>query len=366
MTQTFRLRRFTLTLAVLASFPPAVPAYPMHSDAQGDPATTLDTVQVRAGSGPEVWRFTKGGTTVMVISSLQPLPLDLTSSNPAIANRISVASAVLGPEGVVIGEGIGILRGLTLWPSIRNTKYLRDGRSVTDVLTPTEAARWNELKQRYLPRERRIDALLPMYAAWKLHEAALSAHGLGSRGSVSKLISDAAHARRVPVIDARYRLSIGNPKRAVAGFQVPADQDLNCFRRTMADLTPWLDAAPAIADAWFEGHTAEAGSLLSSAPRPARCWSQLTNEAIARGEGVDLDAATAASWRQALREASDVYPVILTALPLEDLLAGRGRVADLRKMGFLPVTEDDDPPPHGQQTHTPKAPPQANGNALRP
>src|SRR5688572_9697510 len=173
-----------------------------------------------------------------------------------------------------------------------------------------------------------------MYAAFELYRAALEAHALSSSDVVGPVIRDAAKARRIPVIDARARLAIHDPRKAVRSFDVPREDDIACLSDTLDRMEAWWPAAQAASDAWASGHLAAAGSARAQAPVRA-CWSKLTNETIARGQGIqDLDAHVRNAWRDGLRKATSEHDVVFATIPLRDALDGTGLAAVLEAEGF--------------------------------
>lgn len=304
-----------------------------HAGDGAQPVTELPTVKADA-SGPPIWRFVRGDRTVLVLGTLQPLPRDVAFVDTGLQSALAASGAILGSEGVDIGADIGLFRGLTLWPSIRKTKLIEGGKRLADVVPAEDYRRWSELKARYLPGNDGVERLRPMYAAWQLYEAALSARGMAPGSPVSRQISSSARKLDLEIVDARYQVKVRNPKEAVTSFEVDREADLACFRRTLHDLEPWLDAAPAIADAWSRGDTATTSAILETTPRLGRCWARLTNEAIAQAEGVDAARAAREQWRAALERATREHPVLFTTLPLDELLDGQGSAQALQAAGF--------------------------------
>ena len=147
---------------------------------------TLEAIVVRGDqSGPSIWKFSRGNKVVWVLGTFQPLPKNTTFNPTQIEKRISESEIVLGPQGLVVGDNIGIFKGLTLWPSIRRNKFNADGKSLKDVLPPATYARWIQLKLKYLGNDRGVERLRPMYAASELFEAALEKTNLETANLVS-------------------------------------------------------------------------------------------------------------------------------------------------------------------------------------
>ena len=299
------------------------------------PAKDLAPVNVSGTQqGPVIWRYSKVGNVVLVVGTVQPVPDGLDFPHFGIERGVAGSGAVLGSEGVVVGEGIGLFQGLTLWPSIRKTKLIGDGKTLADVLSPDDLALWSELKARYMPNDRDVEKLKPAYAAWQLYEAALKRSGLKPGSVVAPVVSKAAKQASVPVVDVRYRLKIVDAKRAVKSFEIAPDDDVACLRSTMRGIQGVVQQAPVVSRTWAEGRLPELAEQFASLPRVDPCWSRLTNAAIAKEQGIDLQRVQHEAWLKGLAETTQANSVVFTTAPVRDLLAQEGVAKALVEQGF--------------------------------
>jgi hypothetical protein len=303
--------------------------------------TNLDAVVISAAdAGPHVWEYQRGAQKVLVLGTIYPVPTSLDFVPATVQKSIDASSVVVGSSGVVVGEGIGLFRGLTLWSSVRKSKYLPVGRTLSDVLSPEDYRRWTGLKARYLSGNRDVERMLPMYAAWQLYEAVLERSSIEQRKvSAIETVMQLAKGKRIPVVDAKFHLAIRDPKRAIAEFAVDAEADQRCLRGTMDGIESLPGLSQQLARDWSDGNVEAMKATLDSNILPTPCWSWLTNEAIARQQGEDLDRAVRDAWIKALQEAARSNKVVFTTAPVTDVLRGTGRVAWLLSQGFTPVTE---------------------------
>jgi uncharacterized protein YbaP (TraB family) len=327
---TTRLAGALATIAAL-TFSPGVMA-----QVGGTPGVRdLSAVQVSAReSGPRIWKFVRGQTQILVLGTIHTTSRDVEFSPFALQEALHQSDVVLGSPGVVVGEGVGLLRGLTLWPSIRKTKYLPNGQHLADVVPADVYATWQQLKATYLGKDRSVERMLPMYAAWQLHEAMQEKLKFSDGLQARALVIDIAETRRIARLDARYRMAIKEPRHAVQQFQVPPERDVECFRSTLAAIEDAPAAYPALTDAWRHGDVDGMQAALGSYQFPDYCWAALTNDAIARQQGVALDAQTRAAWSAALRKAIAAGGTIFTTAPVSDVLAESGRIRWLMDEGF--------------------------------
>lgn len=303
----------------------------------------LSTVNVSAAdASPHVWEFKKGHVRVFVLGTIDYAVQRSSHPAPKIKNAIQQSGVVLGSPGVVIGEGIGLLRGLSLWPSIRKSRYLPDGKHLADVVPPDLYVSWRRLKNSYLGGNADVERMLPMYAAWKLHQAMLGKAGLQEGSQVRPSVAELAEKQGIEVLDARYHLLIKDPKRAVQQFDVPQQQDLECFRSTLATIETAPDAFSALNDAWQNGDVDRMAVTLASYRFPDHCWATLTNQAIARQQGIRLDQEMREAWSDALRKGMASSNTLFMTAPVSDLLNQTGRIDWLKGEGFRAASTSTD------------------------
>jgi hypothetical protein len=296
--------------------------------------TILSTVEVRAAGGPPIWKYVRGDSTLWVLGDLGVVRKGTKLHEDAIRERVAESGAVLGRQGLVVGDNVSIFRTLTLWPAIRKVRFNANGARVADLLPVDAQARWTDAKTRYAGRNDDIERLRPMYAAFELYRAGLNAHGLSNDDLSGSVIRDAAKSHHVPVFDVRARMPIDDARKAVRTFDVPREQDVACLTDTLSRIDAWLPAAQALADAWAVGDVTAVREVRSNAPVQT-CWSTLTNGAIARSQGIaDLEAHVQDAWREGLRKATAQHAVVFATIPLRDALDGTGLARIIVDEGF--------------------------------
>ena len=311
-----------------------------------DEAKTLGAVVVTgAQSGPKIWKFQRGRKIIWVLGTLQPLSKGATFNTEEIRARLAKSDVVLDREGLVIGDNIGIFRGLTLWPAIRRSKFNPSGRPLRDLLPPTTYDRWLQAKAKYIGRNNGVDRLRPMYAAYELFEAAVRKAGLVTANPAYAMINKEAKKLDIPIIDTKMRLSINNPRDAVTEFAVPQADDIRCLEQTLDRLDRFAQNAATLGDAWSEGDVARLNHTSNAAI--SACWARLTNEAIGKQQGIsDLYHLVETRWIDALNRALREHDVVFTTMPVRDLLDSTGLAAALNREGFrTPQSSGDEDAP---------------------
>jgi len=331
--------RATLFFCILSSFHFSSSAQD-NTDTNPD-SQPLDIAPVHVignNQGPPILEFVRDDVVVAVLGELRPVQKNIDIHTAQIERQVAASQVVLGRRGVVVGEGIGVLRGLTLWSSIRKVRFLGEGQTLSDLVSVQDYALWSDLKEKYLPGNNNVETLKPMYAAWKLYEAAIKRNRLDLSPPISPLVMRTARSNKIPSIDARYHLRIANPKVAVREFRVQENDDLACFQQTIRHLEQVLDQIPEAGRAWAEGNTQTLLELTDTSPQVSACWAHLTNISIAQQQGVDLEQSMDAAWLTGLRDAASRYKMIFTIVPVHDLIHSQGTIRLLLNEGFVPRT----------------------------
>lgn len=334
-------RRFAAALLLTAACAHIPTALGEQASSEPTPRQ-LETVAVSAAdSGPHIWEYRRGDNRVLVLGVVFPEPRNLDFIPNTIGKAIGAAGAVLGPPGVVVGEDVGLFRALTLWPSVRRAKYLPDGKQLADMLPPPTLQRWNTLKAVYLAKERDVDRMLPMYAGWKLYEALLDKEDIERKSSILPMVKRAAKTDGIEILDAKFHLKIDDPKKAVHEFSIDPGADLACLESTMSGVETLPGVARSLANAWSGGDVEAMRTLLDAHTIVQPCWSSLTNEAIARQQGLDLDQQTRKSWSDALERAAGKHAVVFTTAQVGEILRSTGRIRWLLDAGYVLVETND-------------------------
>lgn len=288
----------------------------------------------RPTSGPRIWTFVKGNTTLRVLGTVQPLPRNLQFDTNGIFEALQSSDALLTGEGVVTGEGVGPVRGLLLLPSMRRLKRNASDRTLRDILSDSDYREWRRLSDPYVSGMPDVEKMRPMYAAGALYEAAIAGGRLHRHHPAKDSIAGMAKKLGKPSIDGRLHVHVERPKEAIEAFHVDEEDDLSCFREVLRRLPPWLGTAQQAGSEW------SSGSYRSIPPAPPRCWSWLTNQAIARTQGISLDQAVRQHWMRSLDSATRTHSNIFTTMPIEDLKDGNGLASALLDDGYISVSRD--------------------------
>lgn len=321
-----------LWLAAWAATPAAVQA---SSAPEVMAPRALSTVEVIADRPPPMWRFQRGDKRILLLGSYYPL-LEKTRFNQSLVEQhAATAEAFLTPPGLVVDDSVGLFKGLSLWGAVREARRNPEGKRLHEVLPPELLTRWREAKQRHLGRDRSVEKLRPMYAAFELYEAALKRSDLALNSVLRPMIEALAERRDVSLVDARVHVPVEASKLTARAFEVEADADLACLEQTLERLEPTLQFAPLAAEAWANGDVERLREIESQYDLPQSCWARLTNESLARMAGMaDAYERIPATWvATAYRELERVDSVFSYAY-VGDLIERRGIAALLIADGW--------------------------------
>jgi len=300
-----------------------------------DGIRTLPSVQGEAGR-PQIWLYRRGDKQVWILGSVTTIPRNTAFDASEIARKISDSSTVVGAPGQAIGENIGLFRALTLWGSVHKEKFNKGDARLSDLLPAATYAHWQSLKSKLLGSNDGTERLRPMYAAYELFKAASKQMDFSDISPASAAVRDTARKLGRDVVDGRFHLPVSDARVTVAAFEVSRADDIACLERTMTAIDELLPNVLRLRDAWATGDMPTLEESTKHDTTVNYCWAMLTNQAIAKNEGVsDLQSAMDQSWLQAVNTALTKGNSVFTVLPAADLIAGRGPAALLLRDGFV-------------------------------
>ncbi len=326
---------FLLPIYVLSFAATAAQTLPA-TDATRVSAPTLDTVLVSGEQpGPGLWKVMRRDSdhVLWILGTQAPLPKTISWRSNEVEKIIASAQEVLTDARAELK--VGFFRSVFLLPAVLGAKKNAGGKTLKDILPPDLYARWLPLKQRYLGKYDDVERLRPILAANELYGKAIGKSGMTNKNALWPVIEKIAKQHKVPVKEIDVPIPVDNARQAIDDFKSTAGQlDIDCLATTIARLETDLDAMRARANAWAVGDLEK----LKSLPYPdqrAVCLNTLAANANLR-EKLDaakqrirsewLDAAETALWNNASTFA---------VLPVTELVSSDGRLAMMRKKGYL-------------------------------
>lgn len=323
------MRRLLLPLLLALPFAAIAQTAPVASA----PGAALETAIVRA-PGPGFWKVTRGDHTLWVLGTVSPLPADMAWNSAPLRSKVGAADSVLHEPSIAVGADVGFFGKLALLPSLVGIRDLPEGQHLVDVLPPATYARWTRLKARYIGRDGDVEEWRPIFAAMKLHEAALKSRGLSERSVVSAALGEAMKARGLKATTPTAKVTITNPRSVLKEFKGTQLADVRCFERMLDRVENDLDTLSARADAWAAGDIAGLRRLQASDPADA-CQNAVMSGAFAEKYGLDrLEAQARAKWLAEVDARMARDRTIVAVLPMREVLAADGLLATLQARGY--------------------------------
>lgn len=326
----------SLGLAIQPAFAQVAPV-PAATAAKNLPAVVVSG----ESPGPGLWKVSKGDHVLWILGTLTPLPKQMQWQSKRVADTELAAQAVLLPPGIEIDAKLGFFGKLMLLPRLIGIRDNPDGRRLADVLPAPVYVRWSVLKAQYLGRDRGVEKFRPMFAAFKLYDAAVDGAGLSEADVAQKLVRRLAKAHGIPLVDPAYRFSVADPKKTLAEFRHGNMDDTACLVQVMDRVRHGLPQMQADANAWATGDI-EAIAHMHRDGAGNACEDAVGGADFARSEGLqDLPEKVAQSWLEAAGQALAKNRSTLATVSIRDLLGTDGYLARFRARGYIVLSPDE-------------------------
>lgn len=295
----------------------------------------LDTVEVLAEGvqfGPGVWRVHRDGRSLWILGTQSPLPRRMEWHAEPVLAVLEQCQALLRPP--FVNADIGMVRGMMLVPAALRVRRNPDNASLQEVLPADLYARWQALKARYMPRNRKVERFRPLFAAQALYSEAIESIGLDTRQVASERVIKAASRLKLEQIRPRITLELDAPRQVLRDLSGETLDDIACFDLTLSRLETDLGAMRQRANAWAIGDI----EALQSLPAPnhlGACAEALGSaRALADTGMADIEQKMRAAWLAAAEEALATYADTFAYLSMTTLLGENGLLQVLRDAGY--------------------------------
>ena len=308
--------------ATLGAFGPAAAQTPSGSE----PPTIEEITVVGRYPGPPLWRVSSGERVLWIFGDLTPVPKGL-SWDPRNAERVlDRADAVIGPMRIRAPtyNPIKIFRMLR---AARRLSRLPGESTLSDVLPPDLYARYDTLRRRHMPDDKRGEQLRPALAALRLHGAALDDVGLTLDTGVLKTIERLMKRSDAEEAPANVETEAATVLEELE--KVTRDAELNCFATVLTTLESDLDGMKERAEAWATGDV-DALQRFDYPDAQGDCLAMLFSSSGIKDLGDELFA----KWLREAEHALATYDTTFSVLPIRELIASDGLLAQLKTRGY--------------------------------
>jgi len=322
----------------------------INSDDDSLSSSTLAEVLVTGEyPGPGLWKVThpENGHVLWLMGEPQLLPLEMKWRSRDIEQVAAQSQLIVLGSGFSIGfDGkVGVLRLLSVAPSILSARKNPNGERLEELVPADIYARWQVQKARVLGRDHSIEKWRPMFAADTLHEEAIKSY-LGTKSvtfpsaglwSVLRRIAK-EHGIKFAYPSVNIKIPPKDLRPALKRFSKHSLDDLECFANTVAFVEALADVERINirATAWATGDLA---TLRRMPPLPRfqeACDAALvSSEAAAPYNVGNIAERLRTAWMSEVEASVAVNASTLALLPTDELLADDGRLADLRKKGYV-------------------------------
>ncbi len=330
------------SLAVAQTSPVQAPApVAAAAPAREDGIIDMDTVLVSGRyAGPALWKVTKGGNTLWILGTVNPVPRRMEWYSPEAEAILAQAQEVIGSPGFVGDVGMsGMFKMAFAMPTMLRARNNPDGRTLRDVLPPDLYARWAALKPVYLGDDDGVEKRRPVFAAAELYQAAIKRAGLVGHTGTGERLGELIKQHRIKRTSTLVRVKIADPKRLARSFSKAELDDVQCFRSLLDRLEVDVASAAQRANAWARGDVAEITRLVNASMTP--CYEALAQTEAARemgmGEGM---ARSEVQWLDAAEKALATNTTTFATLAMSQLLDADGLLARLRSRGYEVVAPE--------------------------
>ncbi|PJK02760.1 TraB/GumN family protein [Lysobacteraceae bacterium NML71-0210] len=348
-----------LTALALAFCHPAAaqeaptPTEPALASAQsGVESPLIDSVVVSGRvQGPGLWKVSRGEHVMWVLGLVSPIPHNIQWDSIEVEARMSRAQEWLLPPNFAFSPRGGIVGGLFLLPQANRLRRNPDGKTLQQVLSPEDAARWQRLQQRYLADKPEVNQLRPYFAGGELYRAVLRQNGLGRSGVVGETLERLRKQKRLKTVSTNFiqKFSSRQVLRQVNASAAQLD-DRACLRRYMDWVEREIPRSKRIANAWALGDI----DALRNAGRSVGDW-PACRQVIAQafGHTLSIQAAEAEAenrWLAAAEAAIARNTSTFATLPMHQVTSSNGLLARLKARGYevqaptSPVPSEADSP----------------------
>jgi len=317
-----------LPLAALAGALALYAIGPSSAQPAGDsgPTTIEEITVIGRYPGPPLWRVSSGDHVLWIFGDLTPVPEGLTW-DPRNAERVVArADAVISPMRIRAPtyNPIKIFRTLR---AARRLSRNPEGSTLADVVPPDLYARYNALRQRHMPDDKRSEELRPALAVLRLHAAALDDVGLTTDTGVMKTIERLMKRSDAEEAPANIQTEAATVLEELE--KVTREAELNCFATVLTTLETDLDGMKQRAQAWAIGDV-DALQRFDYPDAQGDCLAMLFSSAGLKDLGDELFA----KWLSEAENALRAHDTTFSVLPMRELVTADGLLAQLAARGY--------------------------------
>ncbi len=294
-------------------------------DASSAPVEEILVIGERPG--PQLWKITHGDHTLWLLGLLQPLPKGMQWKSAAVEQVLDESEEVIAAGGAVSAR-LGLISGVRLYRQWRTVQRNPNEATLAQLLPAPLYARFDALRAKYARRDRKLDALRPIFAAGRLFDSAVDSIGLTLENDVHERVVKLAKKRDLPI--RQVKIELEDPGKLLTALgDIPHAQQVACLELTIARLESDIGAMRERARAWADGDI-DAFHAVPFADQQAACWQAIGSAP----EVAPLIERAQAEWLGFVDAALANNRVSLAMQSMDRILADDGVLAHFRAQGF--------------------------------
>jgi uncharacterized protein YbaP (TraB family) len=284
--------------------------------------------------GPRLWKVHKPGGSMgqgdhvlWILGTVTPLPKKMIWQSDAVEAILRQSQEVV-PGWPAFGIGSNPFTLLRVWIQWHNMQKIPEGMNLQEVLPPELYARFSALKQRYAPRDTKLNSLRPGFAAERLLDEALDTSGLTLHNEVQQTVLKLAHKNGIKVH--QDKLKVEHPVDVLKDVgKTPLAGEIACLEAVIGRLETDIGPMQARARAWALGDVDTLRRLIHPDDRTACIEAVSTSERVR-----DLVTRAQEDWFVSVESALNNNRSTLAVQSMDRLLGENGTLAKLRKQGY--------------------------------
>jgi uncharacterized protein YbaP (TraB family) len=314
-----------LVLAMLLGGGVGLRAQQAESPAEAQPIQ--EVVVEGQHEGPRMWKVHKGDHTLWILGTISPLPKKMVWKPDAVREVLQQTQEVI-PAWPTYGIGANPITAVRVFIEWRRLQKPPDNLPLRETLPPALYARVEALKNRYDPKNKKIEGMRPMLAARELLTRVFDASGLAVRNEVQQSVLDLARAQDVRVH--QDKIKIEDPVDVLKDVgATPLDREVACLDSVVTLLETDLTIMQARANAWALGDVDALRKLAHTEDRTACVAAVSTSERVRA-----LIARAQDNWMIAAEDSLNRNRGTLAVQSMDRLLGEHGVLAALRAKGY--------------------------------
>jgi len=277
--------------------------------------------------GPRMWTVRKGDHTLWILGTISPLPRRMEWQPDAVRAVLRQVQEVV-PAWPSYGIGANPLTALRVYIEWRRLQKPPDNLPLRATLPAPLYARVEALKERYDPKDKKLEQMRPMLAARQLTARVLDAAGLAQHNEVQQTVLQLARAQGVRVHQDKLRIE--DPVDVLKDVSsTTLDREVACLDSVVTLLEHDIGPMQQRAQAWALGDVETLRQLPYAADR-STCLTAVSSSERVRS----LVQRAQDDWLIAIEDGLNRNTGTLAVQSMDRLLGEHGALATLRARGY--------------------------------